>query len=64
LFLLNLAGANWAVTGDAERTKDKEKDRKLGTGVLGAQVETHNHHFIFSLLFSSFTLFLFFIYIL
>jgi hypothetical protein len=31
------------VTGDAERTKDtRQTYRKLGSGVLGAWMETHN----------------------
>jgi hypothetical protein len=30
------------MTGDAERTNDKETCIKLGPGVLGAQMETHN----------------------
>jgi hypothetical protein len=34
--------SNWAVTGDAERIQDRQTDRKLGPGVLGAWMETHN----------------------
>jgi hypothetical protein len=36
---------NWgylAATGDAEKTKDRHTDKKLGAGVLGTQMETHN----------------------
>jgi hypothetical protein len=56
LLLPNLTGANWVATGDAERTKDRQTDRKLGPDVLGTQVEMHNPSGFFSLLFSSFTL--------
>jgi hypothetical protein len=35
------------MTGDAERTKDRQTDRKLGPGVLGAWVEMHNPHCFF-----------------
>jgi hypothetical protein len=42
LLLLNLTGANWAATGDARRTQDRQTDRKLGPGVLGARVEMHS----------------------
>jgi hypothetical protein len=41
---------------DAERTQDRQTDRKLGPGVLGAQMETH------SSLIASF-LYLFFIFV-
>jgi hypothetical protein len=66
LLLLNLTGANWAAMGDAERTKDRQKDRqKVGSDVLGAQMEMHSSLIAFlSLLFSSFTLLLFSIFIL
>jgi hypothetical protein len=40
--LLNLTGPKWVATEDSERTQDTQTDRKLGPGVLGAQVETHN----------------------
>jgi hypothetical protein len=40
LLLLNLVGPNWAVTGEAERTQDRQTDRHLGPGVLGTWVET------------------------
>jgi hypothetical protein len=36
---------NWPqlrAMGDAERTQDRQTDRKLGPGVLGAWVEMHN----------------------
>jgi hypothetical protein len=56
--LLVITKPNWEVTGDAERTQDRQTDRKLGPGLLSAQVETHNPHCFFSLLFSSSTLLL------
>jgi hypothetical protein len=36
---MDLTGA----TGDAERTKDRQTCRKLGLGVLGAWMKTHNN---------------------
>jgi hypothetical protein len=45
--LLNLTGANW---GLLEIQKRNRIDRqKVGSGVLGAWVETHNPHCFFSL---------------
>jgi hypothetical protein len=44
LLLLNLIGTNWVVTGDAEKTQERQTDRKLGPSVLGAWVEMHNPH--------------------
>jgi hypothetical protein len=44
LLLLNLTGANWVAMGDAEKTQDRQTDRKLGPGVLGTWVEMHNPH--------------------
>jgi hypothetical protein len=34
LLLLNLTGANWVATGDAERTQDRQTDRKFGPGIF------------------------------
>jgi hypothetical protein len=48
--ITELTGPNWVATGDAEKTQNRQKDRKLGPGVLGAQVETHNTHCIFSVI--------------
>jgi hypothetical protein len=52
--LLNLNRANWVVIGDAEKTQDRQTDRKLGPDLLGTQVEMHNAQYFFSLMFSSF----------
>jgi hypothetical protein len=54
LVILNLTGPNWVAVGDAEKMQDRQTDRKLGSGVLSAQVEMHKPHCFFSLLFSSF----------
>jgi hypothetical protein len=47
--------SNWdklGATGDAERTNDRQTCIKLGPGVLGTRVETHNSFIAFLLLFA------------
>jgi hypothetical protein len=62
LLLLNLTGANWVATGDAEKTQDRQTENGIRcAGCLGGDAQ--QPHCFFSLLFSSFTLFLFSIFI-
>jgi hypothetical protein len=46
LWILVTTEPNWAVTGDAERTQDRQT---VGLGVLGAPVEMYNPHCFFIL---------------
>jgi hypothetical protein len=55
---LKLCSYRTEAPGDAERTEDRRQTcRKLGSGVLGAQMEMHNSLVAFLLLFFYFAFF-------
>jgi hypothetical protein len=48
--LLYLTGLNWGRLEILEKTQARQTDRKLGSGVLYARLETHNFLLLFSIL--------------